>query len=130
MGDTFRQLLNSGYLPMTVPELTGEKDLEETVCTIDLAPGTVTMAELLAATVTANYGITDVYAIVTENGKEVYKVAVRAYINSLKEVTFAAEEQFVDTWGQLPEKGVYDLSILVQLYTGERPVIFNGKLKV
>ena len=127
---TFTQLLSSGYLPMTVPELTGEKDLEDTVCTIDLAPGTVTMDELLAATVTANYGITDIYAIVSENGREVYKLAVRAYINSLMEISFAAEPQFIDTWGVLPKKGCYDLKVVAQLYTGERPELYNGKLKI
>ncbi|MBQ8797273.1 MAG: hypothetical protein IJZ56_03665 [Oscillospiraceae bacterium] len=126
---TFNQLFGSGYLPMTVPELTGEMDLEDTVCTIDLAPGTVTMEELLASTVTANYGITDIYAIVTANGKEVYKVAARADINARKAVSFASEPQFIDTWGTAPEKGVYDLKVVAQLYTGERPTIYEGTLR-
>ena len=127
---TFNHLLEKGYLPITIPELTGEKDLEDTVTTIDLTADTVTMDELLASTVTSNYCITDVYAIVSKDGKEVYKVATRAPINARKEVTFATEPQFMDTWGTLPEKGVYDLEILVQHYTGERFAIYNGKLKI
>ena len=125
---TFNQLFASGYLPITVPELTGEMDLEDTVCTIDLAPGTVTMDELLASTVTSNYCITDIYAIVSANGKEVYKLAARANLNARKEVPFASEPEFVDSWGDLPGKGVYDLKIVAQLYTGERPTIYNGQL--
>ena len=127
---TFAQLLKSGYLPMTVPELTGEKDLEDTVCSIDLAAGTITDKELFAAKVTANYAITDVYAIITdENGKEVYRHAARAHINALKEVALTPEEPFIDTWGAYPAKGVYNLAIVVQLYTGERPTIYTGKVK-
>ena len=128
---TFAQLLKSGYLPMTVPELTGEKDLEDTEVSIDLASGTITEKELLDAKVTSNYCITDVYAIVTdENGKEIYKRATRAHINALKEVALTPEdERFADTWGQHPAKGVYNLSIVVQLYTGERPTIYTGRIK-
>ena len=125
---TFNQLFASGYLPITVPELTGEMDLEDTVCAIDLAPGTVTMDEVNASTVTSNYCITDIYAIVSADGKEVYKLAARANLNGRKEVPFASDPDFVDSWGTLPEKGVYDLKIVAQLYTGERPTIYEGKL--
>ena len=87
--------------------------------------------ELLAAKVTSNYCITDVYAVVTdENGKEIYKYAARAHINALKEVALTPEdERFADTWGEHPAKGVYNLAIVVQLYTGERPTIWTGKIK-
>ena len=98
---------------------------------MDLAPGTITFKELLAAKVSSNYCITDVYAIVTDDtGKEIYKYAARAHINALKEVALTPEdERYADTWGERPAKGVYNLSIVVQLYTGERPTIWEGKLK-
>ena len=128
---TFNQLLAGGYLPMTVPELTGEKDLEDTVCTVDLAGDTVTPAQLFSATVTANYGINDVYCIVTDgDGKQVYKHAVRADINNRKTIAIVEESQFVDTWGVLPTSGKYDLTVLVQLYTGERLAVYTGKLNI
>ena len=128
---TFRQLLSGGYLPMTVPELTGEKDLDDTVCSINLSGNTVTPEQLFAATVTANYGITDVYAVITdENGKELYKHAARADINNRKELAIATDAQFIDTWGQMPGAGTYNLTVIAQLYTGERPVIYQGKLKI
>ena len=128
---TFEQLLKSGYLPMTVPELTGEKDIDDTEVSIDLESGTITEKELLAAKVTANFGINDVYAIVTDaEGKEIYKRATRADINNRKELALTPEdERFVDTWGEKPAKGVYNLAIVVQLYTGERPTIYTGKIK-
>ena len=127
---TFAQLLKSGYLPMTVPELTGEKDIDDTEVSIDLSAGTVTEQELFDATVKANFGINDVYTIISKDGKELYKLASRADINNRRELKVKTEEQFVDTWGDYPGKGVYDLQILVQLYTGERITIFNGQLKI
>ena len=36
----------------------------------------------------------------------------------------------VDTWGQYPEKGTYDITLEVQLATGERPVVYTGKLAI
>ena len=40
----------------------------------------------------------------------------------------AYDENFVDTWGELPAAGKYDLKVLVQLYTGERLTVYTGKL--
>ena len=97
---------------------------------MDLSAGIVTDKELFAATVVANYGITDVYTIISENGKELYKLASRADINNRKELAVKTEDQFVDTWGQYPDKGVYELQILVQLYTGERITVYTGKVKI
>ena len=127
---TFNQLLKSGYLPMTVPELTGEKDLDDTEVSIDLSLGTVTLEELFAATVKANYGINDVYSLFSKDGQQVWKMASRADINNRRELKVKTDDQFVDTWGQQPEKGVYDLQILVQLYTGERLTVNEGKVKI
>ncbi|MBR2309135.1 MAG: hypothetical protein IKA47_01195 [Oscillospiraceae bacterium] len=126
---TFAQLLKGGYLPMTVPELTGEKDIDDTEVSIDLALGTVTAQELFDATVTANFGITDVYSVFSKDGKQVYKLASRADINNRKALKVKTEEPFVDSWGEYPEKGVYDLQVLVQLYTGERITVYEGKVR-
>ena len=46
-----------------------------------------------------------------------------------KEVALTPEEPFIDTWGAYPAKGAYNLAIVVQLYTGERPTIYTGKVK-
>ena len=119
-----------GFEVMTVPELTGEKDIDDTEVSIDLALGTVTVEELFNATVTANFGITDVYSIFSKDGQQVYKLASRADINNRKELKVKTEELFVDTWGEYPEKGVYDLQVLVQLYTGERITVYEGRVRV
>ena len=127
---TFNQLLGSGYLPMTVPELTGEKDLDDTEVSIDLSLGTVTLEELYSATVKANYGINDVYTLLYKDGKQIYKMASRADINNRRELKVKTDDLFLDTWGELPEKGIYQMQILVQLYTGERITVWEGKLKI
>ena len=128
---TFNQLLAGGYLPMTVPELTGEKDIDDTEVSVNLTGDTVTWEQVMGAEVTANFGITDVYAVVTdEKGKELYKHATRADINNRRSVAIGYDENFVDTWGELPAAGKYDLKVLVQLYTGERLTVYTGKLIV
>ena len=127
---TFRQLLASAYLPMTVPELTGEKDIDDTEVSIDLQGAEVTWEQVLASTVTANFGITDIYSLVYDaEGKELYKHATRADINNRKTLAIAHDEAFVDAWGQLPESGSYRFEIKVQLYTGERITVYTGTLK-
>ena len=128
---TFKQLLGSGYLPMTVPELTGEKDIDDTVVSIDLEGDTVTWEQVLGATVTANFGITDIYALVYDaDGAELLKHATRADINNRKTLAIAHDEAFVDTWGNLPGAGSYRLEVKVQLYTGERITVFAGTLAI
>lgn len=130
---TFRALAKDGYIPFTFPELTGEKDLEDTVVEIDLPGDTVTWQQVLDATVTANYGINDVYAVITDDaGKELYRRATRATMNDKRAIPLTldpeADPNWIDTWGQLPESGTYNLAIIVQLYTGERPTIWTGKI--
>jgi len=68
--------------------------------------------------------------VTDDQGKELYKHATRADINNRRSVAIGYDENFVDTWGELPAAGKYDLKVLVQLYTGERIAVYKGKLIV
>lgn len=129
---TFNHLAKSGYIPFTFPELTGEKDLDDTVVNVDLSGAEVTWQQVLSATVTANYGINDVYAVITDDhGKELYRHASRATLNNKRQVTITPNPEagpgWCDTWGRLPDSGTYNLTVLVQLYTGERLTAYAGR---
>lgn len=126
---SFKQLYSSGYLPYTFGEFNGTDPIEKPSASINVSGGSVTFSQLCKAQVIANYGVTDAYVIVTDsNGKEVYKHAVRnssAYGLTLK---MAASGAKVDSWGTLPTEGSYNVKVVVQLCTGQRPTVYSGTL--
>lgn len=135
---TFAQLYAESYVPFTFAEFTGADDIEETVASFSHCGSTITKSQLFSATVEANYGISDVYAIVTNaQGEEVYRHAVRATAAGATSIQFVESQtvegnktyQNVETWGTL-SSGTYTVEVVVQLATGERPTLYTGKLVV
>lgn len=136
----FDYLFAKHYLPFTFPEFLGEHPIEDTVCEFSHKGQTITGEQLFHSKITCNYGIADAYATVTDGeGREIYHHAVRCVKASQKELAFVQTEQEdevnlngkldrVDFWGQLPVSGTYDLTVEVQLATGERPIVYSGRL--
>lgn len=135
---SFESVFNGNYMPFTFLEFLGEDPFENSKVTFSYNGGdTITTTDLFASSVTANYGISDVYAVVYDgNGNEVYKHAVRctqANQKTLKLLRNQPEKSKVpqvETWGNLgfaPGKPL-TVKILVQLSTGERPTIYEGTL--
>lgn len=127
---TFLELFNSSYLPFTFAEFLGINPVEETECGISISSDSVSVDKLLTAKVTANYGISDVYAIVKDGkGNEVYRHAVRAEAAGKLSLTLRPDGTMVDTWGTLDvSKGDLTVEVQCQLMTGERPTVYTGKL--
>ncbi|MBR2309139.1 MAG: hypothetical protein IKA47_01215 [Oscillospiraceae bacterium] len=149
---TFKAMYDYGYVAFTFPELAGLDPIEES--TVSLTSGETTLidgviaetdrsynttvttedltwAQLAEGTVRSNYGIADVYVMLyDESGKEIYKHAVRAGYGGNKNLAFEEEGAMVTTWGTKPAEGTYTARIEVQLATGERPIIYTGKLAV
>lgn len=134
---TFRKLYTGNYMPFTYLEFLGQDPFENSEATFSYEGDTITTTQLFSSEVNANYGISDVYAVVyDEDGNEVYKHAVRctqANQRSLKFVRNVKEGSkvpYVEAWGNLgfaPGKTL-TVKILVQLSTGERPTIYEGTL--
>jgi len=57
---TFEKMYKSGYIPFTFAEFLGTDPVEDGTCEISLTEKTVTSSQLLAASITANYAISDV----------------------------------------------------------------------
>jgi len=136
---TFEYLFTHSYVTFTFAEFQEGDILEETEVSFSHTGSTITKSQLFASTVSANYGIADVYVIVTDDaGKEVYRHIIRAEKPSIFDVSFS-ETTFepvkgqsvskVDTLGTL-NPGTYHIEIEVQLGTGERPTVYTGTLKV
>ena len=157
---TFLDLFLGNYMPFTFGEFLGSDKIEiteagfvlsdDTVCakgTISetdrsfqntaQAPASISVEQLFGSVVTANYGISDIYAIVYDShGNEVYKHAVRATTASTYKMTMiekakeSAKVNTVEKWGTLAfEEGeTYTVKIVTQLSTGERPTLYTGTL--
>ena len=130
---TFTKVLNGNYLPFTFKEWTGEDPIEETEVNFSHTGDSITMEQLFAAKVTSNYYIFDLYAQVFDShGNEIYKLASRPIKKaSVKEFQFYRDGAGVDSWGSLDNldsKEEYTLKVYVQLGTGERPTLWEGKL--
>ena len=129
---TFLQLYNGNYLPFTFAEFLGTDPIEETTVSFSITGETTTLSNLFKAKVTSNYSITDAYIIVTDHlGNEVYKHAVRNSSAWGKTLSMAKSGSNVDTWGnQNLESGSYTVTVVAQLGTGERPVVYTGTITV
>ena len=127
---TFLQLYNSSYLPFTFAEFLGTNPVEETEVKSSLSGDTVTWNEVQTSNVTANYGVSDVYAVVTNSkGEEVCRFVSRADSAGKTELSFRPDGDTVDSWGTLDvSKGDFTVEIQAQLSTGERLTAYTGKL--
>ena len=128
---SFDKLYNGSYLPFTFKEWTGEDPIEETEVSISHQGETITMDQLYSLTVTSNYYIMDLYAqIFDAQGNEVFKLASRPIRKcSVKEFRFFRAGAGVDSWGDAESlKPGYTVKIYMQLGTGERPTLWEGKL--
>jgi len=128
----FTKLLNSKYLPFTFKEWTGEDPIEDSVTTFSHSDDTITMEQLFNSKVTTNYYLFDIYAqIFAPNGSEVYKVAIRSEAANTRELAFSENAFAAEIWGdykELDPKTQYTVKVYAQLGTGERPVLWEGKL--
>jgi len=124
---SFWSLFQSNYLPFTFGEFLGTDPIEETECHFSFSGDQITIEQLKNSSVTANYGISDIYVYVKNFSGEVlfYKVA-RANTAGKKTMSFfyavqkASFEKYAD--------GNHRIEIVCQLGTGERPTIYTGTL--
>lgn len=128
----FQKLFNDSYIPFTFAEWTGADKIEKPTYTFSHSGDTITKEQLHSASVTSNYGMSDIYALVYDsNGNEIYKLACRASLAGMKELVFKESSFEIDTWGTLDglnAKKDYTVKIIAQSSTGDRPVLWEGKL--
>lgn len=130
---TFMQLLKGSYLPFTFAEWLGTDPIEETEVSFSHTGETITLDQLFSSKVTSNYNIFDSYAqIFDKKGNEVVKIAIRTLNADVREMKFVQFGDTFEIWGDLdaldPKKD-YTVKVYTQLGTGERPVLWEGKLE-
>ena len=127
---TFEKLLQQKYIPFTFGEFNGTDPIEETEVTFSYSGETITEKQLFSAKVTSNYHISDIYVYVYDaQGNEIYKHVVRARLTSMKELKVHKIVDQTYTWGDWENVSVGDtVKVEVQLGTGERPVVWEGKI--
>ena len=128
---TFASLYKGCYIPFTFGELLGTDPIEQTQASFSHKEETITEKQLFSGKVTTNYSISDVHAYVyDEAGNEVFRHMVCIRTPSTMETKFFRNGTTF-TWGSLDDldpKGDYTVKMDVQLGSGERPVIYEGKL--
>jgi hypothetical protein len=129
----FTKLLGGKYIPFTFAEWLGTDPIESSKTEIDYTGDSLSLENMKGIKITSNYGITDVYvSIYNANNVEVYKLAIRSTVTSVKEVELTTMGGNINTWGDAttldPATYDYTVKIYVQLSTGERPVLWEGKL--
>lgn len=125
---TFKKLYNSAYLPFTLPELIGEDPVEKSETTFSFAEGnTITIDQLKNSSVSSNYAISDAYVMILDaEGKEVDYKVVRARRASVKSLGF--EKAVFPTTMEKYATDDYSIRVEVQISTGERVSVYEGKL--
>ena len=139
---TFKEYLGTDPIEVTEVSLVGGDDSVYTTGIVEettrefvgtQATDTLTWTELFSSTVVSNYGIADAYIILSDDkGNEIYRHAVRTGVAGNMSLALEETGEMVTTWESrtLFPGRTYNVSIEVQLATGERPVIYNGKLSV
>ena len=127
---TFKKFFTGAYLPFTFGELIGTDPIEDTEVSFSHSGETITKKQLFSAKVTSNYNISDVYiSVYDKHGNEIYKHVDRARIPSTREVLIDKLANQVYTWGSWDDVSLGDtVKVEVQLGTGERPTLWEGKL--
>ena len=148
----FLTLFKGNYAPFTYKEWTGEDPIEQTEITLSFGtnkiqgvitedaaqtfqteatvPTSITKEELFKIGAVCNYGLSDIYCMVYDAaGNEVYKTVTRAGQAGRMELKFSKTPGNAYFWGnldELPADGTYTAKIVLQIGTGERPVLWEG----
>ncbi|MBR2616382.1 MAG: hypothetical protein IKC69_06870 [Clostridia bacterium] len=125
---SFQKLYSSSYLPFTFAEFLGTDPVEKSTASCTLTSSEVSVAELKAAKVNANYSISDTFVVIknAETGEEVNRFVNRALRASLLEMDL---ENTVMEGALAPyTDGKHTVEISLQLSTGEKPTVYQGKL--
>ena len=129
---TFATLFQKCYIPFTFADLIGTDPIEETEISYSYSGETITKMQILSNKATSNYAFSDIYVYIYDDaGTEVLKLATRVNGPSVKELRASQDAGHSYTWGSwdnLSPTGSYTVKIQVQLATGERPTVYEGKL--
>ena len=132
---TFAQLASekSGYIPFTYKEWLGEDPIETPEYTCSHTGETITVDQIYKTKFTSNYHIYDIYAsIYNADGVEVAKIGTHSNGASEYKLQFTRVGITSVLWGDLnklkPAEYEYTVKLYLQSGTGERPVLWEGKL--
>ena len=124
---TFNRLFKSNYVPFTFGEFLGTDPIEETVCTFGHEGSEITVQELKSGTVTANYGISDIYVYLKNSeGENLFYKVKRANTAGKTSMDFS-DTVYGSTFDKYAD-GNHTVEVVCQLGTGERLTVYTGTL--
>ncbi len=124
---TFSKLFNAAYIPYTFAEFRGTDPVEAGEVKIDTDKTELTLDELIASTVTANYIISDVFVeFIGNDGKTADTKVIRTGYGGIlsielsKGIFAAGTKKYAD--------GNHTVRITCQIGNGEKLPVWEGKL--
>ncbi len=124
---TFSKLFNTRYIPYTFAEFLGTDPVEPGSAVLDTDKTELTLEELMAAKLTANYMISDVFIeFIDANGATVDRKEIRNGYGGIMSVSIskgvfaASTKKYAD--------GNHSVRITTQIGNGEKLTVWEGKL--
>ena len=122
---TFKEIFNKGYIPVTIAELAGKKDIEKAWAKTDL-PGDCTTAAIDAAKLTANYRLSKIIITFTNADGSVAATSVYHPSESYMYEIPLSKASYKTSIRSLKKGTAYGLKIEVLLANGETLVAYEG----
>ncbi len=120
---TFKELFDTGYIPITFAEFLGQKPVEYRKVSVDFEKDSICAEELKNVTVSSNFPISDMFIIVKdENGNQVYRFAHRALSFKMKVVPLGEVLDFE----ALSAVDGATLEINCRFFSGEEKIAYRG----
>ena len=124
---TFKQLFDAGYVVHTFAEFLGTKPVERGTVSIGIAEKAVTAEALCAATLKANFPISDIFTTVCDaNGNEIYRHVYRShphFVRSIPMTKALCREELAAL-----ANGENTVEMKAQLANGEKLCCYSGTL--
>ncbi len=125
---SFSDLFEDDYMPFTFAEFIGTDPVEKSETVMDYSGDTITISQLMNATISSNYSISDVTIVIKdENGKQVLRNLAPAYRARIPIPTAKVALAYTTDMDNYAD-GKHTVEISARIGTGEKPVIYTGKL--
>lgn len=124
---TFSYLFEKHYLPFTFAEFHETDPVEDLTCLFSYTGSELSVLRLKQVIITANYGISDIYVSVKNEGGEVVQTAEKRMETASVMHTYL--DDAIDETVFLPyADGKHSVEVIAQFANGERKVLYSGIL--
>lgn len=123
---TFQKLFEEGYLPFTFAEFLGTEKVKEPTATIDVSTQKVNVKNLLGATLSANYNISDLYADLQNQSGQTKRITVRSQSFIHRKIALSVLNE--NDLNEMLSCGECAVTLSCRLFSGDTITVYTGTL--